>query len=102
MSVLMTLYVKGDPKRLEQYASEHRDKMAEIADRGKAAGAISHRFYGSDDDGSILVIDEWDSPESFQRFFESDTDIPQLMQEVGVTSEPRVTFHRKLETHDEF
>ena len=101
MSVFVTLRIEGDPARLEQYAGQNQDKMREIADRGKAAGATSHRFYGSDD-GAILVVDEWDSPESFRGFFEADPDIPQLMQDVGVTSQPEITFWRKLETHDEF
>jgi heme-degrading monooxygenase HmoA len=101
MSVLMTLWVQADPAKLEQYAADHQDKMREIADRAKAGGCLSHAFYGSED-GQVLVVDEWDSPESFQSFFESDQDIPQMMQEIGVTSEPRTNFFRKLETHDEF
>jgi heme-degrading monooxygenase HmoA len=101
MSVLMTLRLTGDPAKVEEWADQNREKIAEIAERGRAAGARSHRFYGSDD-GSILVVDEWDSPQSFQAFFEADEDIPQMMQEVGVTSEPEVTFWRKLQTHDEF
>jgi heme-degrading monooxygenase HmoA len=101
MAVLMTLRLQGDPSKVEEYASQNQDKMAEIAERGRAAGATSHRFYGSDD-GTILVVDEWDSPESFRAFFEADEDIPAMMQSVGVTSEPEVTFWRKLTTYDEF
>jgi heme-degrading monooxygenase HmoA len=101
MSVLMTMIVQGDPAKLEEYAEENQEKMAQIADRGRAAGAISHRFYGSEQ-GRILAVDEWDSPESFRSFFESDEDIPVVMQQIGVTSEPEVTFWRKLQTRDEF
>jgi hypothetical protein len=100
MSVLVTVRVQGDPAKLEEYAAANREKMAEISGRGRAAGAISHRFYGSED-GTIIAIDEWASPESFQGFFEADPDIPQVMQAVGVTSQPEVTFWRKLETYDE-
>jgi heme-degrading monooxygenase HmoA len=101
MSVLMTLRVKGDPVKLEQYAEQNQGKLAEIAERGRQAGAISHRFYGSDD-GTILVVDEWDSPESFRAFFEADEDIPAVMQSVGAAGEPEITFWRKLRTFDEF
>jgi heme-degrading monooxygenase HmoA len=101
MSVFMTMKVKGDPAKLEEYVAQHEGKLSEISNRGKAAGAIHHAFYGSED-GTIMVVDEWDSPQSFQAFFEADPDIPQVMQAVGVTSEPEVTFWRKLETHDEF
>ena len=101
MAVLMTLRTQGDPVKLEEYASQNQEQMAAIADRGRAAGALSHRFYGSDD-GTILVVDEWDSPESFRSFFEADEEIPKMMEAVGVTSEPEVSFWRKLQTHDEF
>jgi hypothetical protein len=75
--------------------------MAEIAERGREYGALSHRFYGSED-GTIIAVDEWDSPESFRAFFEASPEIPEIMQAAGVTSEPEITFWRKLQTHDEF
>ena len=41
-------------------------------------------------------------PESFKSFFaEARSEIEPMMREVGVTSEPEVTFWRKLESHDE-
>ena len=102
MSVLMTLRVKGDPAKLEEFAAADPDKIRGIADRGKQRGAIHHAFYGSDD-GEILVLDEWDSAESFQAFFEAEAgEIQPLMQQVGVTAEPEITFWRKLESRDEF
>ena len=101
MSVIMTFRVKGDPERLEQRAAENPDEMRAIADRAKENGLIAHRFYGSED-GQMMVVDEWPDPESFQRFFESiRSKIEPMMQEVGATGEPEVTFWRKLETHDD-
>jgi heme-degrading monooxygenase HmoA len=100
MSVLITLRLAGDPSRLEQFASEHAETLEGIADRARASGCLSHRFYGSDD-GQVLVVDEWESAEAFQKFFESTTEIPAMMADVGVTSEPDVTFWRKLDTNDE-
>lgn len=101
MSVLMSLRVKGDPAKLEEIARETPTKLQAIAERAKAGGCISHRFYGSDD-GEFMVVDEWESPEDFQRFFGSSPDIGEVMQAVGVTSEPEVRFWRKLETGDQF
>ena len=49
-----------------------------------------------------MVIDEWESQEGFQAFFEHDEDIPKLMQEAGVTSEPEISFYKPLDTGDEF
>jgi hypothetical protein len=101
MSVIMTLRVKGDPQRLEQRAAQNPEGMRAIAERAKEHGLIAHRFYGSED-GQIMVVDEWPDPESFQRFFESmRAEIEPMMQEVGATDEPEVTFWHKLETHDD-
>jgi hypothetical protein len=101
MSVIMTLRVKGDQKKLEGIAAEDQDRLRGIAEKAKEHGVIAHRFYGSDD-GQIMVIDEWPDPESFQAFFEgAQSEIQPLMAELGVTAEPEITFWRKLETHDE-
>jgi hypothetical protein len=99
MSVIMTFRVSGDPKKLEQMASENADALRSISEKAKEHGLIAHRFYGSE--GQIMVIDEWPDPESFQRFFEDQrSEIESRMQEVA-TGEPEITFWNKLETHDE-
>ena len=100
MSVIMTMWIQGDPDKLEQLASEDQAGMRAIADQAKENGCIAHRFYGSE--GQILVVDEWPDAESFQRFFESQrAEIERMMGEVGAAGEPAVTFWRKLETGDE-
>ena len=101
MSVIMTMSVQGHPAKMEQIAGENPDRIRSIAERAKSHGLIAHRFYGSDD-GQIMVVDEWPDPGSFQQFFEEATpEIQPIMQEVGASSEPRITFWRKLETHDD-
>jgi hypothetical protein len=100
MSVFMILRVPGDPTTLERYASTNAEMMQRIAEAGKAAGAIRHSFAGGDNE--IVVIDEWPDEASFQRFFDSQPEIPRLMQEGGATGAPQVSFYRKLDTGDEF
>ncbi|MDX6309238.1 MAG: hypothetical protein QOI06_2284 [Nocardioidaceae bacterium] len=95
----MTLRVRGDAKKLEELAAKHPEVPKGISDRGREAGAISHHFYGNDDE--ILVVDEWPDEETFRGFFDASPEIAGLMQEVGVTSQPEITFWRKLETHDD-
>jgi hypothetical protein len=99
MSVILTFRVAGDPDKLEQLAAENGDALREIAESAKEHGLIAHRFYGAD--GQIMVLDEWPDPESFQRFFESERSrIEPMMQQVA-SSEPEITFWRKLATHDD-
>jgi hypothetical protein len=100
MSVFMILRVQGDPNTLEQYASGNAEMMRQIAEAGRAGGAIHHSFAGGDNE--IIVIDEWPDEASFQRFFDTQPDIPRLMQEGGATGAPQISFYRKLDTGDEF
>ncbi len=101
MSVLMTLVAHGDAAELERRAAADPGAIAAISARAREHGLIAHRFYGSED-GRIMVVDEWPDPESFQRFFgEMQSEIEPMMQAVGVTAEPEITFWRKLDTHDD-
>lgn len=97
----MIMRVKGDGAQFERVANERGESTRAIADRGRAAGAIHHAFYAAD--GEVVVVDEWDDPASFQKFFEAEqANIGPLMEAAGVQGEPEVTFYRKLETGDAF
>jgi len=48
MSVLMTLWVQGDPGELEKRAAADPAGMRAIADKAVEHDLIAHRFYGSD------------------------------------------------------
>ena len=101
MSVLMTLRASADVKRLEDFAAENPEKMRSIVERAQQAGVIAHRFYGTEG-GQIMVVDEWESEEGFQAFFqEAGALIRPMMQAAGVTSEPEIKFWRKLSTGDD-
>jgi hypothetical protein len=103
MSVLVVLKIPVDADGLRKAAGEHGDLMREISGRGREQGAIHHDFYAGND-GSVIVVDEWDSAESFQGFFESEgQNIGQLMQAAGATGAPDAPrFYEKLSLGDEF
>ena len=102
MSVIMMLRVKADAKRLQEVVDADEARWRAVNTRAKELGAIHHRFLGSADGTEIVVLDEWASPEAFQRFFESSPEIPTIMAEVGVTSEPVITFWDPIDTPDTF
>ena len=103
MSVIMTLNVTGDPKKMEQFASENKEKMQAVLEAAKGHGLIAHRFYGSDDGGRLMVLDEWPDRQSFESFFrEQESQIRPMMEAAGGTAEPEASFWRQLATHDEF
>ena len=64
--------------------------------------AIHHDFY--EGDAEVIVVDEWDSPESFQGFFEAEGEnIGRLMAAAGAAGEPAPPlFYRKMSLGDEF
>ena len=99
MSVFMTLRVKADPKRLEAMYEADPQRFAEVAKKGKALGATFHRFAASDDE--LLVIDEWPDEAAFNQFFSSTPEIPKIMADAGVTEQPTITFHRRLDLGDD-
>jgi len=103
MSVIMTFEVRGDPKGLEQFANENKDKMQAVLEAAKRHGVIAHRFYGSEDGGRLMVVDEWPDRQSFESFFrEQESQIGPMMGAAGVSAEPQPNFWHQLATHDEF
>jgi heme-degrading monooxygenase HmoA len=102
MSVFITLRIKADPSRLQEAMASNEARWQAINSRAKGLGAIHHRFMASADGTEIIVLDEWESAEAFQKFFEASDDIRAMMGEIGVTSEPEVTFWHALDTPDAF
>ena len=103
MSVIMSLELTGDPKGLEQFASQNKDKMEAVLEAAKQHGLIAHRFHGSDDGGKVMVLDEWPDRQSFESFFrEQESQIRPLFEAGGVTSEPQPRFWHELQTDDQF
>ncbi|MFI5897845.1 hypothetical protein ACIA5D_47960 [Actinoplanes sp. NPDC051513] len=100
MPVVMILRIKADPNALETFANANAEMMNGIADAGRAAGASRHCFAAGDTE--VLVIDEWPDEATFQTFFESQPDIPRIMQAAGAQGAPEITFYRKLDMPDEF
>src|SRR5436309_13820021 len=97
MSVVMTLRVPADAKKVEQQAKGDPAMLKTITERAKQHGLISHRFYGNDTE--VLVVDEWPDEASFHAFFSQSPDIAKMMEAAGA-GEPVITFWRELETDD--
>ena len=100
MSVLMTMWAKGDPAAMEARAAADPETLQAIVALAKGHGCLYHRFYGRE--GEIFVVDEWENEEGFHAFFAEAGDmIGPMMAAAGVTSDPAISFWRELDTHDE-
>jgi hypothetical protein len=102
MSVMVGIRMSADVAKFTDVVKSDPERMRQISQRGKDAGAIHHRFFASVDGDEVLVVDEWPNVEAFQGFFEGGPDIGEFMREAGVTSEPQVAFWEELDTPDKF
>ena len=75
------------------------EEMKGIAEAGKAAGALHHKFAAGDNE--IVVVDEWESRAAFEKFF-ADPKIAELMADAGASGPPAIEFYEALETSDAF
>lgn len=100
MSVLVTMRVKGDTEQFRRFAAENGDKLREISGEARTRGCLHHRFGVGED--FVLVVDEWESPEQFQQFFEGNAQIEEVMRASGAQSEPELSFSDAIETADQF
>jgi hypothetical protein len=99
MSVLVTMKVQGDVDQFRRFIANEGDRLREVAQRARDEGAIHHRFGAGD--GFVVVVDEWDSAESFQRFFSRD-DVVAIVAEMGAQGDPEIDFTEAVDSPDMF
>ena len=99
--IIMTKFPGAHAAELEVAAKEHADLLVQISEQGRSMGCVHHCFV-EEPDGSMLVIDEWDSEESYLSFFQNQADIPRIAEAAGVTGRPSHTTYRIMDTADRF
>ena len=62
--------------------------LEEISEDSKKLGAIHHTFAAGENE--LIVIDEWDSAESFQGFFNGNPKVEKITADVGVQGPPTI------------
>lgn len=85
MSVLIIAKFQGDTAKFRQSMQERADEFAKIGEGAKAVGGLHHRFGVGD--GFVLVVDEWESVEHFQKFF-ADPSLQAFIGSVGAAPAP--------------
>ncbi len=69
--------------------------LEEITEYARGAGIIHHRFVAGT--AELVVIDEWESAEQFQRFFEGNPKVGRVTSVIAITGPPAVTVYNSLE-----
>ncbi|MCU1585582.1 MAG: hypothetical protein JWM49_2138 [Microbacteriaceae bacterium] len=101
MSSIVAVKIFGDTsafiKSLDERAGEYRD----ISARSQDAGAIHHQF--AIGHGFILVNDEWESAEAFEKFF-ADPELQAFIGSVGgdPNKAPEITIGEAVDSPDRF
>ena len=100
MSVLVTGKFQGDTATFRRSLVDRVDEYAKIADMAQAAGGIHHRF--GIGDGFVMIIDEWESVEHFQRFF-ANPDLQAFIGSVGADpAPPEITITEAVTSPDQY
>ncbi|GAA3314850.1 hypothetical protein [Arthrobacter ramosus] len=101
MSVIIATKVSGDTSVFTKSLAERADEYRQWGERGRAAGAIHHQFAVGD--GFVLVVDEWESTEAFQKFF-GDPEIQAFIGSVGGDPKvaPEVTMGESVDSADKY
>ena len=100
MSTLIVGKFAGDTTKFRQALTDRADEFAAIGDRAKQAGCIHHRFGVGD--GFVVVVDEWETAEQFQRFFE-DPELQSFIASTGAAAQPpELSITEAVSSPDEF
>jgi hypothetical protein len=102
MSVIVMTKYPGKATDLEAILDQYGETLRTIAQRGRDQGCLHHMFV-EDTDGNVLIIDEWDSRESFDAFFAAQQDeVRPIAAAGGVTGPPTSTTYRIIDSLDRF
>ena len=100
MSVLVIGKFQGDTAKFRQALTDRAGEFAKIADMARAEGGVHHRF--GIGDGFVLIVDEWESVEHFQKFF-SNPDLQAFIGSVGAApAPPEITIAEAAASPDQY
>jgi hypothetical protein len=102
MSVIVIVKFPGaHVERFREVYGRHAEMMKAISTEGRSKGAIHHQFV-EDENGGVMVIDEWGTQEEFEGFFGAQEDIKKFVGELGLTGQPTSVSYQVLDTPDRF
>jgi hypothetical protein len=100
MSVIVIGRFKANPADLKKVFADRAADFKSVSEEAKGVGALHHRFAAGD--GEVIIIDEWNNAESFQKFFGDNTTIPEILKAAGVQGPPEFSFYEAMDSPDLF
>jgi uncharacterized protein (DUF1330 family) len=100
MSVLVIAKFTGDVAKFRQALADRGGEFAKIGEQARTAGGIHHRF--GIGDGYVVVVDEWESVDHFQKFF-ANPELQAFIASTGASSQPpEITVAEATSSPDEY
>jgi hypothetical protein len=100
MSVLVIGKFQGDTATFRQALTDRADEFAKISEMARSEGGIHHRLGVGD--GFVVIVDEWETAEQFQRFF-SNPDLQAFIGSVGAAPvPPEITIAEAAASPDQY
>jgi heme-degrading monooxygenase HmoA len=96
VSVLVTIRVPvSDVAKAIEGLQGNAKFLEEISASVKGAGMLHHRFVAGD--GEIMVVDEWETAEQFQSFFDGNPQVAEVMGSIGMSGPPEVSVFASID-----
>jgi hypothetical protein len=96
MSVTVTIrFPVSDVAKAIEGLHAHAALLEGLTESTKGSGLIHHRFVAGD--GELMVIDEWETAQQFQTFFETTPQIAEAMTEIGMSGPPAISVYSSLD-----
>ena len=96
MSVVVTIHFPvSDVAKAIEGLNDSADFLEEISKSTMDAGLLHHRFVSGD--GELMVIDEWETADQFQSFFDGNAKVAQVMSSIGMTGAPEISVFESID-----
>ena len=90
--------VRAETEQFRRFLADEPERLRMLARSAQAAGALHHRFGVGD--GYFVVVDEWESIESFEMFMTRD-EIADVLRGFGAQSVPEIDVTEVIESPDQ-
>ncbi|MFC4605110.1 hypothetical protein [Rhodococcus kronopolitis] len=101
MSTLVIVrFLVRDMPAAKKSLADNAALLEEIGAEAKKCGGRHHRF--AEGIGELVAIDEWDSVEAFQNFFDGNPKIATVTKEAGAQTPPSLEFLAGIEAAGTF
>jgi hypothetical protein len=96
MSVIVTIrFPVSDVAKAIEGLHGNAAFLEEITESTKGAGMIHHQFAAGD--AELIVIDEWETAEQFQGFFDGNPKVAEVMSSVGMSGPPEISVFESID-----